>query len=322
MKRAGLFFGPAALAVVFAACQDAGPAESWTEARPYWSQSDTIFVPVSRPTDAKAIDRSSMWVADPFSKAVFIFSPGEGTFRAIGADDREPLQIQRPAKLALSDEYGLAVYDGETGSVDLFTPAGEFIRGFELGFQPSIMEFSTNTVGYTFAATENSLEGSRILIVRTDLSGNQRDTLLSADIGPEQLRDALPSESLIASSGEGLWVWAKSTVDTVFEVAPNSSRTIQIRPEDQTAIGLFSDAVRDILWLAHVVEGSGTYAAYDMRPGVESPYLGTRTTTGFFTPRVVHDGILMGWAPGKNGLVAVSYDLNADHLDREDLEEE
>lgn len=321
MKRSAIFGLILAVSAVSVGCQDSVSEQSWTEASQFWLQSDTLFIPVSRPTDAKAMDRSSMWAADPYSKAVFIFSPGEERYRAIGADDREPLQIQRPAKLALSSQYGLAVYDGETGSVDQFTPTGEFIRGFELGFTPSVMEFSDGPVGYTFATTHNSLEGTRILIVRTDLFGGARDTLLSTDVGPEELRTALPSESLITASHQGLWVWAKSTASTIFEVAPRSSRTIEIRPEDQTAIGLFSDAARDILWLAHVVEGSGTYSAYDTRPGVESPYLGSRTTTGFFTPRVVYDGILMGWSPGKNGLVAAAFDLNADHFDREELTE-
>ena len=321
MKRAGVFSSVAVFAAVLVGCVDAGPEESWTEARSFWCQSDTICVPVSRPTDSKAIDRSSMWVADPYSKAVFIFSPGQGTYRAIGADDREPLQIQVPAKLALSPEYGVAVFDAQTGSVDLFTPTGEFIRGFELGFTPSVMEFSTGPVGYTFATTENSLEGSRILIIRTDLSGGGRDTLLSADTGPEELRTALPAQALIAPSEQGMWVWSKSTPGTVFEVAPQSSRTIEIRPEDHSAIGLFSDPARDILWLAHVVEGSGTYAAYDTRPGIESPFLGTRTTTGAFTPRVIHDGIVMGWLPGRRGILAGAFDLNADHFDRQEQEE-
>ena len=321
MKRAAILGCILVVSAAAIGCQDEGPAESWTEASQFWLQSDTLFIPVARPTDAKAMDRASMWVADPYSRAVFLYTPQRGSYRAIGADDREPLQIQRPAKLAVSARYGLAVYDADTGSVDLFTPTGEFIRGFELGFAPSVMEFSEGPVGYTFATTRNTLEGARILIVRTDIRGGARDTLLSTDTGIEQLRTALPAQTLMASSGQGMWVWSKSVADTVFEVAPQSSRTLEIRPEDQTAIGMFSDPSRDMLWLAHVVEGSGTYSAYDTRPGVESPYLGSRTTTGLFSPRVVHDGILMGWTNGRHGLVAASYDLNADHFDREELGE-
>lgn len=321
MKRAAVLGCFLAVSAVAVGCQAEGAAETWTEASQFWLQADTLFVPVSRPTDAKAMDRASMWVADPYSKAVFIFTPARNSYRAIGADDREPLQIQRPAKLAISARYGLAVYDGETGSVDLFTPTGEFIRGFQLGFTPSVMEFSDSPIGYTFAATQNSLEGARLLIVRTDLFGGARDTLLSTDTGIEELRTATPAQTLMASSGQGMWVWSKSIAGTVFEVAPQSSRTIEVRPEDQAAIGLFSDPSRDMLWLAHVEQGSGTYSAYDTRPGVESPYLGSRTTTGLFSPRVVHDGILMGWATGKHGIVAASYDLNADHFDRDDLGE-
>jgi hypothetical protein len=159
------------------------------------------------------------------------------------------------------------------------------------------------------------------VIIQTDALGGARDTLLSPNIGPPALRGAaaIPGETLITSSGRGLWVWSTAVPDTIFEIAAKSARLITVRPEDHVAVGLLGDPTRDMLWLAHVQPDSGSYSAYDTRAGVESPFLGTRTTPAGFSPRLVRDGILMGWARGQRTFVAVSYDLLADQLVRQEL---
>lgn len=291
-------------------------------AEPYWAQPDTLFVPVIAPTDAKSMSRESMWVADPEFGSVFNFAPGEDRYVALGLGDREPAQIKIPAKLALSPEIGLSVYDGETQSIDLFTTGGEFIRGFKIEFTPAVMEFTSAPIGYVFAIASSDFEGQpRVVIIQTDALGGARDTLLSPDVGPDALRGALatPGETSITASGTGLWVWSRAAPDFVYEVATRSTRMVPVRVEDRSAVGLMGDPTRDMLWFAHVQPDSASYSAYDTRAGVTEAFLGTRTTPGGFSPRLVYDGILMGWSRGQQTMVAISYDLKADLLVRQEL---
>ena len=322
MRRVGITCAVVAILVALAGCGDAA-SEDWTVAEIYWQQPDTTFVPTIAPTDAKSMSTASMWAADPVAKAVFLMTPGQNSYAAIGADDREPSQIQVPAKLAVSEQFGLAVYDAETQSVDLFTPGGEFIRGFEIEFTPAVMGFSTAPLGYTFAIASSAFDGEpRVVIIRTDTFGANRDTLLSPEVGPEALRqaEATQGQTLIAPSEQGMWVWSKAVPDTVFEIAPQSARAIPVRVEDQDAIGLLSDPASQMLWFTQVERLNGSYSAYDTRPGVEEPFLGVRTTRGQFSPRVVHGGILMGWYRGSQDRpAAVSYDLNVSRFEREQL---
>ena len=321
MRRKWISWNMALVCAALAGCGDMGSEGDEAAALPYWQQPDTTFVPTIGPTDVKTVSRSSMWAADPVAKAVFLFIPEQNRYAAIGADDREPVQIRVPAKLAISAELGLSVYDGETRSVDLFTPDGEFIRGFQIEFLPAVMEFSRAPIGYLFGVASSDFGSSRrVLIIRTDALGASRDTLLSPDTGPPSLRDAraTPGQTLMASSGNGLWVWSKAVPDTIFEVGPRSARVIPVRPEDQSAIGLLSDPAADMLWLGHVETTSGRYSAYDTRPGVSEPFLGTRTTGGQFSPRLVHDGILMGWYEGEQGRPAAkAFDLLVDRFRRQ-----
>jgi hypothetical protein len=294
-------------------------------ATPYWAQPDTIFVPVATPSDAKAMSRSSMWVTDPKAKAVFMLAPGEHRYVAIGADDREPTQIVFPAKLAVSADFGVSVYDLQTRSVDMFTRDGAYLRGFEVEFLPAVMEITTDPIGYIFAVVSGDDDGqTHVLIIQTDMLGGSRDTLLSADAGPAALRgaDASSGETLITASGKGLWVWSKTVPDSVYEVAARSARVIPVRTEDQTAAGLLGDPASDMLWLADMESDLARFSAYDMRAGIESAYLGTRTVEGEFSPRLVYDGILMGWARGQLGLLAISFDLKTDQMVRQELAED
>ena len=53
---------------------------------------------------------------------------------------------------------------------------------------------------------------------------------------------------------------------------------------------------------------------------VDEAFLGVRTTSGQFSPRVVHGGILMGWYRGSQDRpAAVAYDLNVSRFERQDL---
>ncbi len=325
MRRATIPGGLAVILASLAGCSDQQPVIQDMAATPYWAQPDTVFVPVITPTDAKAMSRTSMWVADPETSTVFMFAPGEHRYIALGSGDREPTQIVLPAKLAVSADLGVSVFDLETRSVDMFTPGGDYLRGFEVEFIPAVMEFTTDPVGYIFAMASSDDDGQpHVLIIQTDMLGGSRDTLLSADAGPSVLRGAVASggEILITASGEGLWVWSKTVPDSVYEVAARSARVIPVRTEDQTAIGLLGDPANDMLWLAHAEPGLTRLSAYDMRAGVESVFLGTRTVNVEFTARTVYDGILMGWAKGRQGLLAVSFDLNTDQMVRQELAED
>jgi len=322
MKRTSILGCMALFSAALAGCGDSASQAS-TEAEIYWRQPDTTFVPILGSTDAKSMSRASMWVADPLAKAVFMLSPAEGSYASLGVEDREPIQINVPAKLAVSRELGLAVYDLETKSVNLFMPGGTFIRGFEVEFTPAVMEISTAPIGYTFAIASTDFEGpARVVIIRTDALGTNRDTLLSPVVGPQALRgaDATPGQTLIAPSDQGMWVWSKAVPDTVFEVAPRSARVIPVRVEDHDAIALLSDPASQMLWFTHGDSTNGSYSAYDTRQGVDAGFLGVRTTTGQFSPRIVHDGIVMGWYRGLQGRpAAIAYDLNVTRFERQEL---
>lgn len=319
MRCAWILGGLAVAGTTLTGCSGERSGGQASAAQLYWAQPDTLLVPIVAPTDAKSMSRESMWVADPQSGAVYSFAPGENRYVAMGAGEREPTQIRVPAKLAVSPELGLSVYDGETKSVDLFATDGTFIRGFEVEFTPAVMEFTDAPIGYVFAIASSEYEGqSRVVIIQTDALGGARDTLLSPDVGPVALRGALttPGETLITASRKGLWVWSKVAPDSVFEVAARSARVVPIRVEDHDAVGLLSDPTRDMLWFVHVTDEGSSYSAYDTRADAEAPFLGTRTTPGGFSPRLVFDGILMGWTRGLITFVAASYELNADELRR------
>jgi len=317
MKRVRKLGGIAVVAAALSGCSSDSVESQSQAAQPFWAQPDTLFVPVAAPSDAKSISRESMWVTDPQAGAVFIFAPGEDRYVSVGAGDREPSQILVPAKLAISPELGVSVYDGETQSVDLYTMGGEFIRGFGIEFTPSVMEFTSAPIGYIFAIVSSEYEGQpRVVIIQTDAMGGARDTLLSPDVGPEELRTALAAqgETLIAASDQGLWVWSKGSPEFVYEVAARSARVIPVRAEVSGAVGLMSDPTRDMLWFAHVDEEGSTYSAYTTQADAEITFLGTRTAPGGFSPRLVFDGILMGWTRGQRTGVAAAFDLNADEL--------
>ena len=320
----------AALALLAACAGD--DTTDYTVAREYWSHPDSVMVGLGQLTDVKALSRENVWVADLMAGAIYSIAPGEGRYVGIGMGENEPTEVRTPAKIALSREYGLAAFDGETRMVDLFTLEGEHIRGFEPGFVPAVMEFSRQPVGLTFGvAAEDSAGVRRSVVIRTGLRGEERDTLLSPSHGPETLRPSVarPGETSMAASSTGMWVWSRLAPDTIFELSPGGVRRLLVRPADTTAVAILSDRERDMLWLVHPDTLVRRYSAYDARlaaPEGEDPapgslaYLGERTTPEGFGPAAVHDGIIMGVRRGPRGLRMMAYDLNADRFARPEAE--
>jgi hypothetical protein len=316
----------AALVFLLAGC---GDDTDYTEAREYWVQPDSVIIGLGQPSDVKALTRDDAWVADLMAGTIFSLSPLEGRYVGIGMADREPTEIETPAKIAVSSEFGLASFDAETGQVDLFTLEGEHIRGFEPGFIPAVMSFSRQPVGLTFGIAEgDSASGRHPVVIRTGLRGEGRDTLLSPEHGPEVLRTAAaePGETSMSPSVTGMWVYSRAAPDTLFDLAPAGVRRLVVRAEDRSAVGVLADRKLEIVWLVHAEEtgGARSYAAYDARlaaPGGEPApadsvaFLGVRTTPENFRPWVVHDGVIVGVRRIAGGGIALSaYDLNADRF--------
>ena len=324
-------FATLALAAAFLLLAGCGEDTDYTAAREHWVQPDSVIIGLGQPSDVKALTRDDAWVADLMAGTIFSLSPLEGRYVGIGMADREPVEIETPAKIAVSSEFGLAAFDAETGQVDLFTLEGEHIRGFEPGFVPAVMSFSRQPVGLTFGIAEgDSVSGRHPVVIRTGLRGEGRDTLLSAAHGPEVLRTAAaePGETSMAPSATGMWVYSRAAPDTLFDLAPAGVRRLVVRAEDRSAVGVLADRELEMVWLVHAEDASGarSYAAYDARlaaPEAEPPpadsvaFLGVRTTPQNFRPWVVHDGVIVGVRRvSRGGLALSAYDLNADRFGR------
>jgi len=335
-------------ALTFTACGDSTRPTAATE---YWAQPDSVIIGLGRPSDVKAQSRDRVWVADRESAIILSLAPGSGEYTSIGRVDLEPTEVELPGKLAVSSDIGLSAYDIQTGSVDLFTFSGEFIRGFTPGFVPAVMSFSKAPIGYTFgiAAADSTTKRAapadsagtdstfvrHALIIHTDLQGGGRDTLLSPTHGPEALRDATAGagETLMSPSTSGMWVWSQLVPDTVFDVTPKGTRRLPLR-SDESPFALFADPAREILWVLHPDTSRVVLAAYDtggaIEPGAADavadtsavqaavPFLGVRTIDGRFRPAVIHDGVVMGFRPIPGGATAMSaYDLHTERFERE-----
>ncbi len=331
---------PVLAALALAACGDAAPTNTATL---YWSQPDTVIIGLGHPSDVKAQSRDRVWVADRESALILGLAPRDSEYVSIGMADREPTQVQLPGKLAVAADIGLSAYDIETGSVDLFTFGGDYIRSFTPGFVPAVMSFSKAPLGYTFgiaaidsAATREAREAApdsasadadslvvrRAVVIRTDLQGGARDTLLSPAHGPESLRGmtAGVGEALMAPSVSGMWVWSDLVPDSVYDVTPKGTRRLlQSLPEKP--LGMFADREREVLWMVLQDSAGVRLAAFDSRPQVaETPeaYLGDRTIEEpSFLPAAVFDGVVIGFRRMPGGGIAMSaYDLHTEAFNR------
>jgi hypothetical protein len=336
-------FTPVLAALALAACGDAAPTNTATL---YWSQPDTVIIGLGRPSDVKAQSRDRVWVADRESGLILGLAPADSEYVSIGMADREPTQVQLPGKLAVASDIGLSAYDIQTGSVDLFTFGGDYIRSFTPGFVPAVMSFSKAPLGYTFgiaaidsaatrearearAATSDSAAADsdtvvvrRAFVIRTDLQGNARDTLLSPTRGPESLRGttADEGETLMAPSASGMWVWSRLVPDSVYDITPKGTRRLYQQLAGQP-LGMFADPVREMLWLVLPASEGIRLAAFDTRAEVaETPeaYLGDRIIDEpSFRPAAIFDGVVMGFRGIGGGAIAMSaYDLHTEAFNR------
>ena len=328
------------------ACSPTPDRSTPVEATEYWAQPhpDSVVIGMGQPVDVKARTRDEVWVADFAAAAIFSLNPSEDEYVVIGAADRPPEQIQHPVKLAVAPDIGLAAYDRESQSVDLFTFSGEYIRGFSPGFRPSVMSFSRGPLGYTFGvAAGDSGQERRSVVIHTDLQGMERDTLLSPSHGPEALRSSIAQrgETAMSPSTSGMWVWSRQAPDRVFDVTPRGTRVITLRPQDREGIGLLADRAQEILWVIRPDSSGADYMAYDARlarpldeSGDESAngaegaapadsvaaFLGVRTTGLNFQPMEIHDGVAMGFRRLAGGIGMIAYDLHADRFARPEPE--
>ncbi|MFO7588582.1 MAG: hypothetical protein R6X22_10960 [Gemmatimonadota bacterium] len=287
-----------------------GPSEEefepFAEAALLWVQADESRIQILLPLDVKAESRNAAWIVDGATRGLYRFSPPAGDYRAMGALDFPPEEIEKPARVAVSRQYGLFVYDEELRLVQLFTPDGVPVRDFAPDSPPSRLELTTRPIGLAMAgidATADSLP--RLKVVRTDLRGLSRDTLLfPGSHGPEALWEAIAIGGQVAldASAGGMWALARAVPDTAFELSgtPGDRKRV-LRPEDEEAFGILADLERGILWvIRHDPETSGTlrYAAYDLElPGTataDEAFRGERTTPPEFQPRAAVDGVVIG----------------------------
>jgi hypothetical protein len=294
--------------------------EQYAEAVQRFAQPDSVLLRVYSPNDLKAESKDAAWIVDPGTGAVFRIEPPRGDYRQMGIRDEPPAEIQNPAKIAVSKEFGVFTFDLASNRVHLFSPGGEHLRSFEPGYTPSRFELVRKPVGLVFGLVDRRDEQSpRLTVIRTDSRGQSPDTLLHAGShGPPSMWKVVASSGELSLDGSesGLWAWAMAVPDTVFEITddPEARKRI-LRMDDRMAKGILTDLERGILWVAKEGENPGelVLVAYDaVQPGTMGPeqaYLGERTISDF-TPWDAIDGTIMGFSRTAQGrLKLASYDM-------------
>jgi hypothetical protein len=301
------------------------PADDAVVANEIWSQPDSIEVRVYGPNDFKVASASTVWAVDGLLRGIFRLSPPQGRYGVVGWGDREPRQVVDPVRIAVAPDVGVFAFDDSTRMVDLFTPDGVHIRGFEAGFRPSVMEITRDPLKLTFAIASRANDSvPRLVVIQTDLMGSGRDTLLGPANGPRTLAGvpAIPGQISIAPAKSGLWIWPRTVSDTLFEVSSGSRhRRLVLRPEDANAVGILSDLPEGIVWAVAPTDSTGfRYSAYDVSgSGViqgEEVYLGERVTPDGFTPHAALAGAVFGWKRPEQGQgnLAASFDMYLERL--------
>jgi hypothetical protein len=295
--------------------------EPFAEAVLRFQQSDSSPLHTFGPNDLKAESPDAAWIADPRLGAVLRFEPPMGDYRQMGIREEPPVEVDRPAKLAIAKNIGLFTFDLASRQIHLFTPEGNHLRAFEPEFTPARFEIAREPIGLVFGRIDGrDPQAPRLLVVRTDTRGMNPDTLLaSGSHGPPSLWQAVASsgELSLDASESGLWARAQAVPDTVYDITDRpGARKRVLRPEDQSAKGVLSDLDRQILWVVRDGEKPGElrFAAYDTsEPGTVGPdraFLGERVTYQDFNPWDAIDGTIMGLSratPG--GYNLVSYDM-------------
>ncbi|MCK5448404.1 MAG: hypothetical protein KAJ43_09680 [Gemmatimonadetes bacterium] len=302
-------------------------SEADLEAVEIWAHPDTAGINVYAPLDFKAASRSVVWAIDGVARGVMRYEPSEGKHGVFGFVENPPAQVVSPARLAVAENTGLFVFDDSTGMVDLYSPGGQHLRGFDPGVRPSILEVSRRPLRLTYgvrAFADDSIP--TLAIIQTNFLGQNPDTLLSPDVGPETLRGAPAVRGSLVSTPSigGLWVFSKAASDTVFEVSGTGpSRKLALPEADTLRAGILADLQQEILWVvAPRPTGGLEYEAYDISgPGDDgvingtTAYLGVRTTPLYFLARVTFDGSVSGWWRGDRGVYAPKgYDMRVDEL--------
>ena len=294
--------------------------EPFAEATPLWVQSDDNRIDILVPLDVKPESRNAAWIVEGSTGGVYRFSPPSADYRAMGALDFPPAEIENPARMAFSPEYGLFVYDQDSRRIQLLTPDGTPIRDFAPGFPVSRLELTTRPIGLAMAGVAMPDSLPRLKVIRTDLRGLSPDTLLfPGSHGPESLwrAVALGGEVALDAADGGMWVLARAVPDTVFELAgARGGRKRTLRPDDATAFGILTDLERRLLWVVRLdseSEGAIRYSAYELdAPGTEgadAAYLGERTTPPGFQPRAATDGVVIGIRMDRDGQKLAAYDM-------------
>lgn len=331
--RLGFVLCLSAFALSFQGCtaeRDSGPgmfSEADFEAVEIWAHPDSLGINVTSPLDFKAASRSVAWAIDGIARGVMRYEPAEGKHGAFGFMDNPPPEVVSPARLAVAENTGIFVFDDSTRMVDLYSPGGHYLRGFDPGLLPSIFEVSRRPLRLTYgvrAFADDSIP--TLAIIQTDFLGQNPDTLLSPEVGPETLRDAPAVRGSLVStpSMSGLWIFAKAASDTVFEVSGSGpSHKLALPEADTLRVGILADLQQQILWVvAPRPLGGLDYEAYDISlPGEAGvidgtrAYLGARSTPPDFVGKVAYDGSVSGWFRGERGIYAPrGYDMRVEEL--------
>jgi hypothetical protein len=331
--RPGFFLCLCAAALSLQGCSEdrgldyAAAPEAEVAAVEIWAHPDTLGIDVYAPEDFKAASRSVAWAIDGIARGVMRYEPAEGKHGVFGFQDRPPAEVVKPARLAIAENTGLFVFDDSTGMVDLYSPGGQHLRGFDPGLKPSILEVSRRPLRLTYGVRTFADDSIPTLsIIQTDFLGQNPDTLLSPDRGPETLRraTAVRGNLVAAAAMSGLWVFSRTTSDTVFEVSgTGQSRKLVLPEADTMRAGILADLQQEILWVVTARPRGGLdYEAYDISsPGEDGvidgdqAYLGARTTPPSFTGKVAFDGSVSGWWRGERGVHAPrAFDMRVEAL--------
>lgn len=317
-----------ALACSQEADQGAALSASDEAAVEIWAHPDTLGIDVYAPLDLKASSRTVVWGIDGVARGIMRYQPSKGESGVFGFQERPPVEVVSPARLAIAENTGVFVFDDSTGMLDLYSPGGQHLRGFDPDLRPSILEISRHPLRLTYgvrAFGEDTIP--TLAVIQTNFLGQDPDTLLSPDVGPESLRqEPAVRGSLVATpSMSGLWLFAKAMSDTVFEVSGvGPSRKLVLPETDTLRVGVIGDLQQQILWVVTPRPTGGLdYEAYDISysgDGAEiidgaTAYLGARSTPHYFSAKVAFDGTVSGWWRSERGVFAPrGYDMRIDDL--------
>ncbi len=293
-----------------------------------WAHPDTLGIDVYAPLDLKASSRTVVWGIDGVARGIMRYQPSQGESGVFGFQERPPVEVVSPARLAVAENTGVFVFDDSTGMLDLYSPGGQHLRGFDPDLRPSILEISRRPLRLTYgvrAFGEDTIP--TLAVIQTNFLGQDPDTLLSPAVGPESLRQAPAVRgSLVATpSMSGLWLFARAMSDTVFEVSGvGPSRKLVLPETDTLRVGVIGDLQQQILWVVTPRPTGGLdYEAYDISDsgdGAEiidgaTAYLGARSTPQYFSAKVAFDGTVAGWWRSERGVFAPrGYDMRIDDL--------